>query len=192
MPVFTQGDTLSIPANSEKTLYGLEMDWISIYDATGEILAFFNGRRSEEFWMNIGATYSRGPAEPIQLVTFVNRQSFTNVLRVNMGRGAFIDSRGSTPQTVVTPQTMTEVAHVTVGAGAAAQLLAFNADRVEAILSNLETNTGAVLVGGSGIGAGEGFELRAGISLALPGAYAIHAFNPTGSDVTIGIAEVTR
>lgn len=82
----------------------------------------------------------------------------------------------------------TTSAAVSVLTTATTQVLAANTSRKEAIISNYAANNTVIRVGDGT--AGEGIEVSIGGSLILSTTAAISVYNPSGSTISIGVAEL--
>ena len=72
---------------------------------------------------------------------------------------------------------------------ATTQVLAANADRISATISNLSANGTVLRVGDASTGATRGAEIPVGGSAVLNITGAIYVYNPSGGTVTVGLAE---
>ena len=79
------------------------------------------------------------------------------------------------------------IADVAVNATTTTQILATNAARKEAIISNLAANATVVRVGDSNTGASRGAEIPPGGSAVIEGGEAIFVYNPSAGTINIGV-----
>ena len=86
--------------------------------------------------------------------------------------------------------TMTDAADVSIGAASTDLVLAANANRREAMISNLATNTQTMRIGTTNAGAARGVEIEPGQTIVLSTSAAIYAFNPGGGAETLGVLEL--
>ena len=127
---------------------------------------------------------------------------------------AFIKLRSTVAQTVQivvadTPQddnaqTITATVSATIGAGdtltsapdfsvpatTTSQVLAGRADRLTAIIKNLNSNTDPVRVGDASVGASRGHELMPGESISLDSTSSISVYNPKASAQSVSLLEI--
>lgn len=113
---------------------------------------------------------------------------------VMVGFGSVSDARSTanvTVNTTVAPgASLFDGGDVACPNGAATQLLALDATRSYAIITNPSTNTATVRIGTSGVGAATGTPLEPGMSLPVSTTAAIYARNDSGGSVTISAAAV--
>lgn len=180
----------TLAAGAELGLPLDDVDFISCYQTSGDILVSVNG---DPFtWFAQGITYQRGP-DVISRVVVRNVSAAPVTFRIIAGRGAFIDSRGAVfgTETQAKPSVFSSSPHVSVPGTSAQIVAAANLSRVALILSNLEANGSPIYYGDSTISSGRGAELPVGASVSLPTTAAVHAFNPSGSACLIGVSEVS-
>lgn len=110
------------------------------------------------------------------------------------GFGSVADARATvnaTVNTTIAPgATLFDGGDVSCASGAATQLLALDATRSYAIITNPSTNTVTVRVGTSAVAATTGTPLEPGVSLPISTTAAIYAFQASGGAVTISASAV--
>lgn len=113
---------------------------------------------------------------------------------VMVGFGSVADARSTanvTVNTTVAPgASLFDGGDVSCASGAATQLLALDAARSYANITNPSTNTVTVRVGTSGVSAASGTPLEPGQTLPISTTAAIYAYQASGGAVTISAAAV--
>jgi len=113
---------------------------------------------------------------------------------VLVGFGSVADARSTVNATVNTTiaagASLFDGGDVATVSGAATQLLALDATRSYAIISNPSTNTVTVRIGTAGVGAATGTPLEPGMTLPMSTTAAIFAYQASGGPVTISAAAV--
>jgi len=79
---------------------------------------------------------------------------------------------------------------VSVGAGLAAQVLAENLSRREALVSNLAVNASTIRVGGADTAAAEGIPVPPDRTITIAGTGALYVFNPDAGAQSVGLLEI--
>lgn len=110
------------------------------------------------------------------------------------GFGTVADARSTVnanvSATVAAGASLFDGGDVACATGAATQLLALDATRSYAIITNPSTNTATVRIGTSGVGAASGAPLEPGVSMPISTTAAIYARNDSGGSVTISASAV--
>lgn len=189
--------TLTIANNDIATIY---YDFrflriLSITNASGVTLRFgMTGQETDVIAAGIGYELEI----PVRNAQLRNQSggSITVVLTVSMGRiyddrlnvSGTITVQGSV--SIVTGTTFTDAANVSVLTTATTQILAANANRKTAIISNLAANATVIKVGTSSAGASRGIEVPIGGTAVLDTTAAIYVYNPSAGTINIGNAEI--
>ena len=93
---------------------------------------------------------------------------------------------------VNSPGTLATNADQSVAASTSTQVLAADANRREAILTNLSSNGAAFRIGDANVGASRGIELPVGSTVYLETTAAVHVYNTNGSSAQdIAVQETT-
>lgn len=90
--------------------------------------------------------------------------------------------------TVTSPAALTTVADVAVAATTTTAVLAVNASRKEAFITNLAANNTVIRLGDASTGAARGIEVPIGGTVVVTGQAAISVYNPSASGINIGVA----
>lgn len=93
---------------------------------------------------------------------------------------------------LVNPTGFGSVVDNAVGAGATVQILAADATRVRAIVTNLAASVNTVRVGDAAVAAGQGTPIEPGQTMTVDGGGAVHVYNPAGGVSTIAVTVVTN
>ena len=151
--------------------------------------------RGDEFFLGISQRIRFRGELPRQLI-FVNEEATSVTATLLLGSGEFDDPELSSTvnvDTVVvaTPSGFSSTADVPVSAAGTSVVLATNANRVKAIISNPPTNVNTFRVGDSGVGAANGLPLAPGKTIEIDGTAEIRAYNPGPGGESLSPAEVT-
>ena len=133
------------------------------------------------------------PDAPFTKVELINTAAATLNVQVEIGAGNVesddVTITGTIDVDVQAPLTITTTADNSIAANTTEQILAVNADRKEAIVTNLYANTDPVRVGDASTGAARGIELSPGQSITLSTTASIYVHNTKASAQSVAILE---
>lgn len=171
--------------------WDIKGDWFQVYSApVADLVVRFDDGEPIQVEQGIGF---RRYYERVTLESATGQ-----AVIVYAGFGSATDGRASvtglTLNTQISPgNTLSDGGDVSCTASAATQLLAADATRLYALISNASANTIIVRVGTSAVAAGTGTPLEPGMVLPLATTAAIYAYNPHASTaVTINAAAVRQ
>lgn len=121
--------------------------------------------------------------------------SQTVTISIAVEQGAIITDQRSTVNatvntTIQESNTVTSAADVTVAATSVNTVAAARADRKYLAITNKASNTLPIRLNESAVGADQGVELGPGETCYWPTTAAVYAYNPGGSAVVLGVAEL--
>lgn len=190
--------SFTIPAGSRETVFQV-FDFFRVLSLSGGTLKTIFGQNGREvFYTGAGLGY-RCPTL-FDRVTLINvHPTDPMTVTVAIANGHISDDRLNVSGTVTVagavsvssitpPAALTTAADVAIAATTTTQVLAVNASRKEAIISNLSANSTAVRVGDASTGAARGVEIPAGGSATLSTQAAVYVYNPSASGINIGVA----
>lgn len=179
---FAGGETLNVPGGRYFRILSAEADLtVVIMDNAASEVGRATGVRG-------GFAYRRELGFDQVQITSASAQT----IKVATSKDAEIEyDRSSGEVSVIAPSGLSDVADVSLAAGATTQILAANSSRKEAILRNLSGNTQTFRIGTVNAGAARGIPLGPGESMTLATQAAIYGYNPGAGAELVAVAEIT-
>lgn len=183
---------LALSANVELVLDVAPSTCISLFDATSSIKVRFNETSN---WVPMRKGDDIGPF-PVDFKKITLLSTSSQNVTILVGDAEVRQSTNvnvNATATVQNANTSKGVADVTIGAGLKVLIVAANANRKEAIIKNLSTNTDLIRVADNAtVAAAVGHPLEPSESAVLATEAAIYGFNPGSTSVTVSILELER
>lgn len=179
----------------ERLTYFRNLDFFRIFDISvvgaNDLKLRFGDSATETDLVGSGIGYKL-PYVTDRIVFFNSSTSTAHTFTFVTAIGDVTDDRvnftGTLSVNNLSPNTFNSGADVAVLTTATTLILATNANRRQAIITNLDTNAGTVRIGDSGAGASNGVPLAVGSTLILDTSADIYCYNPNALTVNMSVS----